>query len=752
MTKLSLNKLIIFPLCLSLSACTWFEPNPYADFSVGDVDEDGPDREAAILVGNPQVISRERLINDRNSEKESIENLLNLAKCEIDGTKGVKCYPEFKSQINRDLKVINSFASQMGIAFDPSLGKAFERQNDINELQNEIELRNLKNQIDINEFQNEVVLLKLKNQIDQVKKLIETDPGNAALQPGSGSQDGNEGDGNNVGNEGDGNKPPQRPDLTGLTGTGGAISRLQSTIDSLLTNGATEVNRKAGKSEILSTPEEYFEDLTAYRARLRQRLAEVSLDDAHDVNGNTLYRLQFNATVLPGEVKNKFGVLDFEIGGGEVVDVDKELQVFYYFWLDSLNDNYLSISFASPIKLNAFKRMIDSFEKNGLLIACRDQSGNNIERYIAANQLCPVSSSFSVNIVDNIKKFPKNILQRIELLDEKTQNSAKEILQTINQYKDQTRDKNASIIFNPNYKVPEEFKKFLIEEKGEKSYWKAENLFTYQAQPAQRVQRLSTLASAANSMQSALAIAATLPQYGLGVDAGAAAARTAVGLADSVERTPLVIGYTDVNRNNNAHFGYVFGPKAILQPDENQLVYKQIPAAHSVFSDISVPAWLPSITLRTRTAWVGNWHTGREALKTYVSNQKLHVPLRPKKAAYDEFTNYLYASSVFSAINEEVTVDAVFPEVVYCDVNTDLFFTIKGKNLWRNPVITFYGNKLDVEAVLPDMEGLLIKVNPSSLKNIPKNGSINGLNIVTSFGQATIPKDLKIVPENCVIE
>jgi hypothetical protein len=68
---------------------------------------------------------------------------------------------------------------------------------------------------------------------------------------------------------------------------------------------------------------------------------------------------------------------------------------------------------------------------------------------------------------------------------------------------------------------------------------------TYQVQPTARTQRLSTLSSAVNSMQAAFSLAATLPAHGVGLTAGASAARTAVGMAEAVEQSPIIVGYAD---------------------------------------------------------------------------------------------------------------------------------------------------------------------------------------------------------------
>lgn len=61
------RKVSVLVLIAGLAGCSWFDDYPYGDFSIGKVDETGPEREAAIVVGDPQVIAPVTLINDRRS-------------------------------------------------------------------------------------------------------------------------------------------------------------------------------------------------------------------------------------------------------------------------------------------------------------------------------------------------------------------------------------------------------------------------------------------------------------------------------------------------------------------------------------------------------------------------------------------------------------------------------------------------------------------------------------------------------------
>ncbi len=701
-------KLVLGMLLLTLSSCTWFEPNPYANFSVGEVNEDGPDTDAVILVGDPQVISRETLINDRIRESKHIGTLIDDS-----------VYETFEPQILRDIKVVNAFTSQLGVGFDPSLGRAFKRSEDIASLSTEMEL------------------LKLKNQLKQLKEQIKTDPADIDLNPKTGELIVDPRGKLSTTAEKD---PNLVIDHKALTGNEGSLVKLLNAVETVLKKGTDTAQSKANESQLKSSPEERFEDLNAYRARLRQRQAEINLDDVHDLLGNTLYRLQLDATILPGEIKNKYGVLDFAISGSKVKE--NELDRVYTNWLVSLYNRTELINNLDDKNFNnksiklSWNNIISSFTKNGLIEPCKF----NVDSKDKIMFLPPAKAAEGLVKAISGKNINSDVISQVfmgfsnkETINNLLPSSLESLLPSLSNNIKECKNISGE---NP---TPKAFKDKLTLMEGNVLLWKANNVYTYQAQPSEKVQRLSTLASAANSMQSAFALAATLPQYGITIDAGAAASKVAVGMVDAIERSPLVIGYTD-KKKDVPHFGYIFGPKAILQTDDNQLVYKQVPARHSVFADISVPGWWPALTLKTRKAWVGNWHNGSNALKSYNKTHEINVRLRPKRQGFEALTDYLYSNAIPSATTDIASIEKIFPENIDKCAKGIVNFIFKGKNLWRNPKVFILGVQQDPVTVLPDMEGISVKVD---LRGLPMNTwyfrqEDESVIVWTSFGKARL--------------
>jgi hypothetical protein len=84
-----------------------------------------------------------------------------------------------------------------------------------------------------------------------------------------------------------------------------------------------------------ASPLDLFRDRLAYRNEIYAQRAENSLDDAHDLNGNTLYQLTFNATIIPEDDTSHWAMIEVRIGPG----VDNWAQL-YEEWCSQL-EQYL---------------------------------------------------------------------------------------------------------------------------------------------------------------------------------------------------------------------------------------------------------------------------------------------------------------------------------------------------------------------------------------------------------------------------
>lgn len=223
--------------------------------------EKPPQRQALIVLSDPQIYSRETLVDDRREEIEYLRTLL-------EGSKTV----EFEPQIRRQMSVVTALAGELGIKFDPVAGGAVAGAADLAQLEQQIQVTRL-----------QAELLGAQRQLDAVRA-----GGEAAAAPDT---------------------PGEAPTFSGpnpeaLQKINERVNALSGKLDSALEKMATETR----KAQTTASPTELFRDRQAYRSELRAALDEVNLDDVHDAAGNSLYRLQFRATVFPGKKKDKFGV------------------------------------------------------------------------------------------------------------------------------------------------------------------------------------------------------------------------------------------------------------------------------------------------------------------------------------------------------------------------------------------------------------------------------------------------------------
>src|SRR5690606_21541671 len=97
---------------------------PKAEFyaiDVHDIDEKTPQTRAMIRLSDPQVFSRDAMINDRIKERDHLESLLK----ESTGTK-----LNFEPQLAREFSGVSAFAAQLGVSANPAAGLKFRSEVD----------------------------------------------------------------------------------------------------------------------------------------------------------------------------------------------------------------------------------------------------------------------------------------------------------------------------------------------------------------------------------------------------------------------------------------------------------------------------------------------------------------------------------------------------------------------------------------------------------------------------------------------
>ncbi len=72
---------------------------------------------------------------------------------------------------------------------------------------------------------------------------------------------------------------------------------------------------------------ELFRAMNDYREQVRTELMQTQLDDRHDIDGNTLYRLNFNTTIIHGRESDTLGVISVRLQHTDSID---DFGISYY--------------------------------------------------------------------------------------------------------------------------------------------------------------------------------------------------------------------------------------------------------------------------------------------------------------------------------------------------------------------------------------------------------------------------------------
>ena len=177
-------------------------------------------------------------------------------------------------------------------------------------------------------------------------------------------------------------------------------------------------------------------------------------------------------------------------------------------------------------------------------------------------------------------------------------------------------------------------------------------------------------------------------------------------------------GTETVRDTGKPQFGWVFGPKIFINPENNRLELQHALTVHDVSADVSVPGWWPRLNLSLFTAWVGNWHgqaviDGDDRSLESV-NYTINLPLNPP--SLESLTDLVTGHTIGPwGHRESITViDQVVPERVSA-CQKDVTFIIEGSALWRNTEVYWGGIRSMNVTVLPNMRGITATFNLNDL-------------------------------------
>ena len=106
--------------------------------------------EGEILIGRPEVFTRQRLVNRRLTEQQWLE-------AQLASSPTTSTFQGFQ-----DVRTFEGFYNKTGVTVDPLAGRLSVAQNNLN-------VQNLQNQIETNALQQQIDKLKLQQQLDALR-------------------------------------------------------------------------------------------------------------------------------------------------------------------------------------------------------------------------------------------------------------------------------------------------------------------------------------------------------------------------------------------------------------------------------------------------------------------------------------------------------------------------------------------------------------------------------------------------------
>ena len=541
----------------------------------------------------------------------------------------------------------------------------------------------------------------------------------------------------------------------GVQGSAGASSRSNTSVALAVgVKPQTKPNEKADKpetsKELTDTPIEQFRDDMAYREEVRNEILENQLDDRHDIAGNTLYRLKFDATVLPLHDTSAYAMVEVTITGSSFSDQagntdneavltrgreskeewEKRTGIFLPEWrfakyvpgLDQAAVSYYTRVYESwMMDMKRHKHVGE------------DILFGKLQKYFDAQEYEDFVEILEKEHCEDYTSDVSRAEARKELI---ARGVPAEYIQARTYTEEMTDGEILQITTYDLLCVQSGLANFIHDVRDLNTV-----IYTYAVTPKERVQRVY-----GNTLDAGAAgISVGAEQGALGASLAHSNAREA--RANAIMRQPQLVGYSpEAHRPGEATMGWLIGPRYRISNDSTGPVsFRHVPIQHTLTGIISVPSWWTELKLVTKTYWLDDngvefsadgmeLTAGVDAL----SDQVATITLPGDFKSFEEIFDPKGRGPKVEPPEEEY-------ELWACKKGTVI---IRGSQLWRSTVVTLGGQQADSILVLPNMEGVVATFDPVEP---PATGS-RSLDIWTSEGESHVSqvkiKDTGVCKEN----
>jgi hypothetical protein len=750
--------LLLFAMAVATGGCGWSSAYSPSWFS-----QPG---EGVILVGRPEVFTRQRLVNRRLTEQQWLENVALAATPTTPSVQGLE-----------DVRTFSGLYSKTAATFDPLGGKLAVAQSGLS-------VENLQNQADTNALQHQIDVLKLQQQLTALGSAPPSAPPSAAAPataPGTAA-------------------PAPSPPTSTAPGA-------PTPSPSGLLNNAPAVPSPADIVPSLAkiTSIEFLRDQLAYRDAVQAALREQELDDSHDLRGLTLYTLKFDLSVLPsGQQNDLYAKVQLELpcanaGPARPCSGIPPLTAAHYTsWIAKVR-RALQLEAITVERRIDFHILTDDEQLQLAAAGGRWLNNLNKQKAAATAQKNNLTSLLETGLTASQRaeaETKKHQAEKAETNLDVSQRSCQDFLRGLTTPPDARTSSWPGDGTTPNTAAAEATRRgvatCLIPERydalaalvtfgdpvpvvleDDKQYFlptilpvyndARQGAFALQAAlqsaaphlpgaspeasyvvtvgPKEEAQNISSVAAAEQLRNMVLSIQALIPQSGVTASNYTEYLSRSQQRVHAILRRPLVVGFAD----HGSRFGWLLGPRFDIGPNAAP-TFSQTPAQHSVQVSIAVPGWMTALPLAYTTSWVdktGAPHAERRGV--------LHVSL----PGDDRFLTTAVLAAADSTPN---------PPLIAPPLNVDNSLKIQrllggqpgdvlihGTDLWRNPKVFLGGQPADTVTVLPDMNGL--SAHFATVATPPRKSKENpsaDITVVTSTGKTTLRDAVQIFPSATV--
>lgn len=416
------------------------------------------------------------------------------------------------------------------------------------------------------------------------------------------------------------------------------------------------------------SPIDLFRDRLAYREELRAELIENSLDDRHDLQGNTLYRLKFDTTIFPDDDTSAWAVIEVTIGeGGTYKGYD-----LYNRWVDFMKVH-----------------IIEEFARRYYYPIERDDTELHLKTIEELTKLRVPIGEMIVEIDKNLgriaaeKKLKKEDSEYLrtkyiaELVKEKYRRQGLLMFLEIDESQDQ------SLTVKSKENVVGSFDDALR---------KRSFPYCYAITPKELVQRISDVASRREATQLSLSLGFLMGSVGL--ESLIEYVRVTEGIFQAIRRQPLVVGFSkDYEKEENATFGWMIGPKFSLQENGKGSYFRHAPVQQSLSALVSLPSWWQIVELKIKRYW--RREDGTKVMGHEIIEYVVDLPGD--------------LQGITDALSEEKNRPPIpkFIEDFNMEIGKPGKLVISGTDLWRSPEVFIGSQQADRISVLPNMLGIV---------------------------------------------